>query len=155
MEIKTSLENALKGKVTIVGVGNAMRGDDGFGLALSERLRYNISASVINAGPTPENHVKAIRESMPDTILIIDAADFGAKPGDTRLLEKSDMPLYGISTHNASLALFFDFLEAETKASVYMLAAQPARNDMNAPLSDVLQKRCEELEAIFTELLPK
>ena len=145
----------MKGKVTVVGVGNVMKGDDGFGSLLSERLKDKISADVITAGPTPENHIKAIRDSKPDIILIVDAADFGGNAGDIKLLKRRDIPLYGFSTHNASLALFFDFLETDTKARVYMLAVQPYKNDMNAPLSDTLEEKRKEMETLFSELLPK
>jgi hydrogenase 3 maturation protease len=153
MDIRSKLGYNLKGKVAIVGVGNAMRGDDGFGPVLTERLKGRVSASLINAGATPENHVKAIRESRPDAILVIDAADFGGNAGDIRLLERKDVPTYGLSTHNASLALFFDFLEADTKAKVYMLAVQPAKSDMNTPLSPALEKTCCEIETLLLEVL--
>ena len=153
--MRSELENALRGKVTIVGVGNIMRGDDGFGPILAECLKGRVSADVINAGSAPENHVKAIRDSKPDTILVVDTADFGVTAGKIKLLQKSDIPLYGFSTHNASLALFFDFLESETKGRVYMLAVQPKANNMNASLSDVLERTREEVETLFLELLPK
>lgn len=155
MGIRVELENALRGKVTIVGVGNIMRGDDGFGPILAECLKGRVSADVINAGSAPENHVKAIRDSKPDTILVVDTADFGGAAGKIKLLQKSDIPLYGFSTHNASLALFFDFLESETKGKVYMLAVQPKTNNMNASLSDILKKSCEEIESLLMELLQK
>ncbi len=132
-----------------------MRGDDGFGPHIIDSLEGRVSAELINAGPTPENHVKAIRSSRPATVLIIDAADLGADAGEARLLRKGDIPLYGLSTHNASLALFFDFLKADTKADVYMLAVQPAGCGMNTPLSDVVAKKCEELASALIELLPK
>ena len=154
MDIKRELKDILKGRITIVGVGNVMRGDDGFGHTLSERLKDRVSAGVISAGPFPENHIKAIRGSTPDTILIIDAADFGGDIGDIKLLKKSDIPLYGLSTHNASLALFFSFLEADIKAAVYMLAVQPGGSEINTPLSDVIDKRCKEIESLLLELLP-
>ena len=154
MDIKTELKSILKGKVTIVGVGNAMRGDDGFGPHLAECINGKVSADVINSGPTPENHLKTIRNSKPDTVLIIDAADFGGDIGNIKLLKKDDIPLYGLSTHNASLALFFDFLKQDTKADVYMLAVQPARCDMNTHISDIMVEKCKELESLFLELLP-
>lgn len=154
MDIKSKLQHVLKGRVTIVGVGNVMRGDDGFGSVLSECIKDRVSANVINAGPTPENHIKRIRDSKPHTILIIDAADFGGDIGDIKLLKKRDIPLYGLSTHNASLALFFNFLETDTKATIYMLAVQPDRNDINAPLSVILEKKCKEIESLFLDLLP-
>lgn len=149
------LQDILRGRVTIVGVGNTMMGDDGFGPGLIDDLKGKTSAEVLNAGPTPENHIKAIRNSKPDTVLMVDAADLGANIGDMKLLRKKDIPLYGLSTHNASLALFFDFLKAETKAEVYLLGIQPGKCAMNTPLSDILTKRREELKLLFEELLPK
>jgi len=155
MHIKKELRSVLRGRITIVGVGNPMRGDDGFGPLLAEGLLGKISAEVLNAGPAPENHIKAIRSSKPDTVLMADAADLGAEIGEMKLLRREDIPLYGLSTHNASLALFFDFLKSDTKADVYMLAVQPGGCGMNTPLSDTLAKKCEELTSMFIELLPK
>jgi len=155
MDIKAALKNILKDRVTIVGVGNVMRGDDGLGSILSEYLKGRVSACVIDTGLSPENHIKKIRDSKPNTVLIIDAADFGGDAGDIKLLRKSDIPLYGISTHNASLALFFDFLETTTSAAVYMLAIQPAGNEVNASLSNIIEKKCKEVESLFLELLPR
>ena len=153
MDIRKALEGALKGRVTVVGVGNAMRGDDGFGPHLIDSLKGKTGAKLINAGPTPENHIKDIRDSRPDTVLVVDAADLGAEAGAVRLLKKGDVPLYGISTHNASLALFFDFLKSDTKAEIYLLAVQPENCCMNSPLSDTLARRSEELKSALLELL--
>ena len=155
MDIKKELADALKGNVVVVGIGNAMRGDDGFGVALAEGLKGRISASVIITGSTPENHIKTIRDSRPDTILVLDAAELGEKAGSVKLIKKRDIPLYGLSTHNASLALFFDFLESDTKADIFMLAVQTVDSGMKFSLSPVVQKKCEELRALLAELLPE
>jgi hydrogenase 3 maturation protease len=154
MAMKTVLGDILRGRVTIVGIGNVMRGDDGFGSILSNRIKGKVSAHVVNAGVTPENYLKAIRNSKPNTILLIDVADFDGGVGDIKLLKKEDIPLYGLSTHNASLALFFGFLEADTKAEVFMLAIQPGNSSINTSLSDIAEKRCQELESLLLELLP-
>lgn len=153
MDIKRELKNILKGKITIVGVGNIMRGDDGFGPQIAEGLKGRLSADIINAGPAPENHIKAIRDSKPETVLIIDTADLGGDAGEVNLLKRDDIPLYGLSTHNASLALLFDFLKQDMKANVYMLAIQPARSDINTPISDIVAERLNEIESIFLDLL--
>lgn len=154
MDIKSDLSNILRGRVTIIGAGNVMRGDDGLGPVLADRLKDRISASVINGGSAPENHLGAIKGSKPDVILVIDAADFGGKSGEIKLLKRSDVPVYGHSTHNMSFALFFEFLETETKADIYMLAVQPERNGINASLSGTMSEKCRELESFMLELLP-
>ena len=153
--LKSELKNVLKGRVTIVGMGNKMRGDDGFGPILSSRIKDKISANVINTGLTPENHLKEIRKSKPDTILLIDAADFKGIVGEVRIFKKSDIPSYGLSTHNMSPALFLSLLETDTKAHIYMLAVQPQKTDVSSTLSIVLMDRCKKIESLFLELLPK
>ena len=103
--LRSELKDILKGRVAIVGMGNIMKGDDGFGSVLSSRIKGKISANVINTGLTPENYLKEIRVSKPDTILLVDAADFRGIAGEARIFKKSDIPLYGLSTHNMSPAL--------------------------------------------------
>jgi hydrogenase 3 maturation protease len=153
--LRSELKDILKGRVTIIGMGNIMRGDDGFGPALSSCIEDRISADVINAGLTPENYLKEIRESKPDTILLVDAADFRGLAGEARIFKKSDIPLYGLSTHNVSPVLFLSLLETDTKAHVYMLAVQPERTNVSSKLSAVLKEKCEDIESLFLELLPK
>jgi hydrogenase 3 maturation protease len=150
--LKSELKNVLKGRVTIVGMGNKMRGDDGFGPILSSRIKGKISANVINTDLTPENHLKEIRESKPDTILLVDAADFKGIAGEARIFKKSDIPPYGLSTHNMSPALFLSLLETDTKAHIYMLAVQPQKTDVSSTLSIVLRDRCKKIESLFLEL---
>ena len=66
----------LRGKTVIVGMGNPLRGDDGFGPALIERLRGKVSATCIDAGIAPENYVGRIVKETPDTILLVDVASW-------------------------------------------------------------------------------
>ena len=39
--MKSVLKEIFKGKIVIVGVGNTLRGDDGFGPMLIEKLKKN------------------------------------------------------------------------------------------------------------------
>ena len=153
--LRSELKDILKGRVTIVGMGNTMRGDDGFGSVLSSRIKGKISANVINTGLTPENYLKEIRMSKPDSILLVDAADFRGTAGEARIFKKSDIPLYGLSTHNVSPVLFLSLLEADTKAHIYMLAVQPEKTDVSSTLSVILREKCKNIESLFLELLPK
>lgn len=153
MDIKSELKNALKGNVTIVGIGNAMKGDDGFGPALCRRLKGKVRASVIDAGVSPENYTKKIKDTKPDTILIVDAADIGEPAGALKLLKKSDVPVYGISTHNASVAMLMDFLTFETKADIFILAAQPQECRLGHGISKALADTLHVAEAQIRDIL--
>lgn len=152
-EIEARLKDILKGRVTIVGVGNVARGDDGIGHILAERIDGRLKAHVICAGPTPENHLRSIRDSRPETILVIDASDIGGRTGDVKLLTKEEIPFYGLSTHNASLALLFEFLETDIKARAYLLAIQPGETGMDKGLSNEMKTICDDLEEILSHIL--
>src|SRR3989338_8110872 len=94
------LQGNLKGKTVILTVGNSLKGDDGFGPALASRIKDRIP-SVIDGGITPENHVSSIIREAPDTILVIDSADFKGASGEMRLFGIEEMGGLGyFSTHN-------------------------------------------------------
>ena len=78
------LKSHLKGKVVILGIGNTLRSDDGAGSILASRIRDKAPYIVYDCGASPENYLGKIVQDKPDTVLIIDAADFGAKPGGSR-----------------------------------------------------------------------
>ena len=54
---KTTLADILKGKIVIVGIGNILKGDDGLGPILSERLETVLDIPCINAGSALENYI--------------------------------------------------------------------------------------------------
>ncbi len=85
------LKSHLKGKVVIVGIGNTMRSDDGVGSLLASRLKDKVVFRVFDVGVSPENYLEKIIKEGPDTILIIDQVDFGAKPGEFQILEAQDL----------------------------------------------------------------
>ncbi len=76
------LRERLQGKRTLIlGIGNSMRGDDGVGPALIERLQGKVSATLIDGGEVPENYLGPIEAAGPEAVLIVDAADLKAAAG--------------------------------------------------------------------------
>ena len=62
----------------MLGVGSELRGDDGVGPYLSERLsRFNSEFSEYNGDLVPENFTRDLRKFQPDNVIIIDAAFTG------------------------------------------------------------------------------
>ena len=57
--------------------------------------------------------------------MLVDAADFGGKPGEAQLLEPELLLAKGISTHDMSLQFFIDSLQGEGGITVSFLAFQP------------------------------
>jgi hydrogenase 3 maturation protease len=147
------LKKRLQGKKTIIlGIGNPMRGDDGAGPALIERLQGKVSATLIDAGEVPENYLGPIESAAPEVVLIVDAADLKASPGDVALIELDQLAQTGISTHNASLGLFASVVQRLTGADILVLAVQPEVNSFGAGISEEVERTLEWVEGALEEI---
>jgi hydrogenase maturation protease len=73
-------------RVLVAGVGNVLRGDDGFGPAVTERLgQLPDGADVVETGI---GGIALLQELMVgcDALILIDAVDRGAEPGTVFLI---------------------------------------------------------------------
>jgi hydrogenase 3 maturation protease len=144
--VLAQLRGRLQGKVVIAGVGNPLRSDDGFGPHMIEQLRGQVKATLFDCGTVPENFLGPIRRQKPDTILVLDAADFSERPGEVRVFEASRWRGGGFSTHNFSLNLFADLLMADINASVYLVAVQPKSTRLGEAISPEVREGCRKLK---------
>lgn len=147
------LRESLQGRVVIVGVGNPLRGDDGFGPYMIQKLRGRVEAALFDCGSAPENYLGPIRGERPDTILVLDAADFAADPGEVKIFDSSQWQGEGLSTHNISLGLFADFLIADTGTQVFLIAVQPKCIGFGKPMSPEVKEGCRKLQQGLLSLL--
>ncbi len=151
--IRPVLEKIFKGKVVIVGIGNIMRRDDGFGPALINRIKDKTDALCIDAGPVPENYLGSIIKEKPDTILLVDAVHMEKRPGDYDVFRKQDILRGGFTTHNMSPVMIIEYLGKETNADIYMLGIQPQNVFFGDELSARLNRALRELSNIIVKTL--
>ena len=111
-------------KVVVVTLGNDLRGDDCAGILFGRLIKEHTHIKVINGGDAPENVTSLIVKSCPETIIIVDALNFGGKPGESICISSEELEGTGISTHG-SLGLFVDYLKKTTCASIVILGFQP------------------------------
>lgn len=84
--------------IWVLGCGNPLFGDDGFGPAVAEYLRSTHKvpdkALVLNVGTAVRNMLfdLALREKKPKRIVVVDAVDCGYKPGEVFELSLDDLP---------------------------------------------------------------
>ncbi len=143
----------LKGKIIFVGIGNSMRGDDGFGPAFIARLKNRVDFPCINGRDIPENYFGKIVNEQPDTIILIDAVQLFLEPGEYRLLRHDDLLNAGFSTHSASPSILMEYLGEETGAKVYMLGVQPNSVNFGGGLSIAVKHTLARLEKLILEAL--
>ena len=123
------------GETVIVGIGNALKGDDGAGPKVCSILKGKIAAEVIDAGTTPENYIGRLVRMSPKKLLIIDAIDFGSPPGTLKIFSAQDLQQFTLSTHCLSPHLFVQAIISEIDTEVFFIGIQPAQLQFGQGLS--------------------
>ncbi|MDP2904796.1 MAG: hydrogenase maturation protease [Candidatus Omnitrophota bacterium] len=143
----------LEGKVVILGIGNTLRSDDAAGALLTSRLLGKVPYIVYDGGTSPENYLGKIIKDKPDNIIIIDAADFGGRPGEYRLMEGEALRTTNMfSTHNASISLSVNYLQTDLKkVEILLLLIQPNRIVFGDIISPEVSDSITKLENWFLD----
>lgn len=117
---------------------------------MAEHLADAMGSWAIDAGSVPENHLEKAVRLEPDTILIIDAVDFGGTPGEARLLDADVITTGGLSTHALSLGMATEYFMARTNARLAFLAIQPASLKHGEALSTEIFLTVSALQEVLT-----
>lgn len=139
-------------RVVILGVGNTLKGDDAAGPLVCEHLSGKVSARVIDAGAVPENYIGPVLEASPDVLFIVDAVDFGGRPGQIRVCTPDEIHGFAFSTHALSLHLSIDLIRREKKLEVYLIGIQAGRMRLGDCLSPATRDAVETLVDTLAEL---
>ena len=83
-------------KVTILGIGNVLWADEGFGVRAVEALNrghvFPGNVTLIDGGTQGIYLVQHVREA--DLLLVFDAVDYGLPPGTLKLIEGDAVPKF-------------------------------------------------------------
>lgn len=151
----SEIREKIKGNVTIVGIGNIMRADDGLGPKLIELVKGSgVKARLFDCGTAPENYAIPILSSAADTIIFVDAADMGRAPGDIAILRLEEISRVTFSTHSPSPRLFIDLLKTgKDDLNIFFISIQPKSTSLGAHLSGEVMQSLEMLKDALTEAL--
>jgi len=83
--LETILEKQ-NGKILFVGVGNALKSDDGIGIYICRQLKQSdiIQTLIVESGI--EKFVGKINSLQPDLLILVDCTDFHKSPGFSQLV---------------------------------------------------------------------
>ncbi len=158
MKISTllaQLRNNLRGKVIVVGVGNRYREDDAAGPKLIDCLKEinpEKENRFIDAGERPENVIDRLKQLLPDYVVIVDAADFGGKAGEVRVIKKEEIDSLTISTHTLPLSLFMELVEVEVGAKPLLLGIQVKSVGFSEELTPEVATTVQQLASFFANI---
>jgi hydrogenase 3 maturation protease len=135
----------------IVGVGNVLRGDDGFGPEFIKNLAGKTDVNLLDGGETPEDLLDQIVHLAPARLVIADAVALGGMPGDAALLESDQLgKRIAVSTHNLSLLMFIKYLEEKLpEMDIKILGVQPGNIDFGKGLCQEVRKTVDSLTGII------
>ncbi len=129
LDFEAHLRRRLRGarRVAIIGVGDELLPSDRLGmLAAREIDRLQLPAArVFYAGTVPESVTGPVRRYRPGHILLLDAADMGARPGSVAVVDPERIRARLFTTHALPLSVVMEYLKRDTKAAVTLVGIQP------------------------------
>ena len=144
-----------RGKAVILGVGHALWADDAAGSVVAGLLRTGYPDRVFDGGQAPENFLGPVTRAAPDTVVIVDAADFGGRPGEVRVASADDVLGEMTGTHAAPLSMLMKLLAHETGADVRLVAIQSKSTDLGGMMctevAEAARRVARELERLLKE----
>lgn len=152
---------AVMSKLTVLGIGNILMGDEGVGVRLLEAVQsardWPDSVEFIDGGVGGLNLLNVIEQS--ERLVVFDAAEMRLRPGQWRIVspdQVADEDAEGrLSMHETpfieTLELCRELLRAPSEVAI--LAIQPKELDRKMSLSDVLTGALDELVRAGVELI--
>lgn len=85
-------------KILVVGVGNILHGDDGFGVEVARRLAERDLPEGVSVAETGIGGMHLVHELMAgyDGLVVVDAVDHGRPPGTVLVIEPAVLDVTGL-----------------------------------------------------------
>ncbi len=152
---------AYDAEILVVGCGNVLFKDDGFGPTTIQEMEKNLekrplpdNVMTIDAGTSAPHYIFSLPNPMWKKIIILDIADFGGNPGDLKILSKDEVPQGKYQDpHSVSVA---DPLDELPEVEIVIIACQPEK--VSSPfveygLSDIVaQAMPRAIDMVYEEV---
>jgi hydrogenase maturation protease len=159
-------------KILIAGVGNILRGDDGFGVAVAQTLSQNNNFSgevdIFEAGIAGIAFVQELMNEY-DALIIADAVDKGATAGTIFVFEPEILKTDAVTSAEFHRSLADAHYTEPTKvltlaralnvlpSKVFVVGCQPAGYDdfgaeMSEPVKQAVQTAVKRIESLVESL---
>jgi hydrogenase maturation protease len=139
-------------EVTILGLGNILMQDEGIGVhianLLNDEFEFTPPISIIDGGTTGSDLLPYFDDSK--KVLILDAVNFGKKPGYIETINDDDilaMLTSKISLHHLGLSDVLSMtkmLDIKPEA-IALVGIQPYKMELDLQVSSVLKERFDQI----------
>ena len=148
-------------EILILGCGNSLFGDDGFGPAVAEYLvnRYRIPSNVYVAdtgtGVRKILFTLCVSPRLPKRIVLVDAVDKGRKPGEIFELLLEDVPMekiddfsmHQVPSSNLALTLRNAGVDVHVKVCQVERIPDSVEPGLTKAVAEAVPRMCEEIVA--------
>ena len=149
------------GAVLVLGIGNVLWADEGFGVraieALHQRFLLPGNVSVVDGGT--QGMYLLDHACCADRVLVLDAIDFKLAPGTLRVFRDDEVPVWAdamMSLHQATFQELLSLarLRGRFPGKITLIGVQPdVLDDLGGSLSPLVRARLEEaVELAVAEL---
>ena len=162
----------LKKEILVLGCGNILLADDGFGFAVVQRLDELKEAhpilksdniGIIDAGTGASHFILSLidEESQVKKVIIVDIIDYGLTPGEMTKLYPEDLPKipkYHIDAHDMPLAGMLTEMAEKYNIEVVVIGCQYkylSAPDICLELSDEVTASVDKAAEMVLEELEK
>jgi hydrogenase maturation protease len=142
--------------VLVLGIGNVLWADEGFGVraveTLHQRYRTPAHVSVVDGGTQGLYLLDYICAA--DRVLVLDAIDYKLAPGTLRVFRDADVPVWSdtvMSLHQASFMELLSLarLRGRFPEKITLIGVQPdVLDDLGGSLSPLVRARLDEAVAL-------
>lgn len=139
-------------------MGSDLRADDIAGVLVASRLKELLRGKrprpqlkVLVGGTAPENLTGEIKRYRPTHMVIVDAADAGARPGKVMVLEPDDTSGTSFCTHSLPTKVFTDYLSEYFPCKFTLIGIQPKSLDMEAKPCNAVLKSVESVASAIAD----
>lgn len=137
-------------------IGNELRGDDGLGPLFANKfskITKNASKVIlIDGGIVPENFTGTIRKENPSHVILIDAVEMNAAPGDMEIIAKEKISQYNVSTHSMPISFLIKYLETTCSFKIILLGIQPQKMALGEEITENVQISVNKLVDVFKNI---
>jgi len=139
----------------VVCVGNELSGDDAAGPLIANKLTGKVPWKVYNTQTVPESFLMKIIAGSPESVLLIDALDFSARPGAIEMFATDQIGGQGPSTHGPAPLAFLEILNMMHRCRCAVLGIQPQHAELgeavSPPVIAAIDRIVEALQVLARE----
>lgn len=147
--------------IVVMGLGNLLYGDEGFGVHAVAQLAgawdFPPHVQIIDGGTQGHSLLTFVEDT--DRLLVLDAVDFGQEAGSIAIRRNAEIPAYltaqKVSPHQNSFSEVLALAELRGKlpAEIVLIGVHPLRLTMGTPLSSLVEEQLTTVLRLAIEQL--